>query len=92
MAGLEWFMLAGLLGGILKSIHDGQGFLKLPKIDQEKGLYLGFLFNAIIGLMVGYGVFVTQPNVPPWVAFTTGLSGSAIIEAIADNSFTKPSK
>ncbi len=90
MAGLEWYLIAGLLGGLIKAIHDGQGFIKLPRIDKENGLYLGFILNAIIGLVAGYGVFATDPSVAPWLAFTTGLSGSAIIETLADNSFTKP--
>lgn len=91
MVGIAWFLLAGVLGGLIKGLHDGQGFLKLPKVDKENGLYLGFVFNVIIGLVAGYGVF-TEPNAAPWIAFTTGLSGSAIIETLADNSLTKPQK
>ncbi len=86
MAGIEWFLLAGLLGGLIKGIHDNNGFVALPRVDQTNGLYLGFVLNVIIGLVAGYYVYYTDPTIAPWLAFTTGLTGSAIIETLADKS------
>lgn len=92
MAGVGLFLLAGLLGGLIKGIHDGKGFLLLPKVDEKNGLYLGFVFDVIVGLVAGYAVFFADPTAALWVAFTTALSGPAIIETLSDNTFTKPQK
>lgn len=90
MAGIEWFLLAGLLGGLIKGIHDNKGFLKPPVNDPENGLYLGSLFDVIIGLVAGYAIFAAEPTAAPWVAFTTALAGPVVIETLSDNTFTKP--
>lgn len=89
MAGLELFLLAGVVGGLIKGIHDNKGFLKLPYVDPKEGLYLGFVFDVIIGLLAGYAMF-TVPNAAPWTALTTALSGPVIIETLADRTVTKP--
>jgi hypothetical protein len=76
-------LIAGALGGLLKSLMENQGRVTLPKLeratDGNNYVHFGFLLNLLLG--AGTGIVAADPI----SAFTMGMSAAFVGETIIEN-------
>ena len=88
-----WWAFAGAMGGFIRTLVSGKGFIVLPAVKdgpEGKRLDLGFIAPMCIGALAGY-LGPTSLGTDGMVAAISGYVGTDMLENLAER-FLKKNK
>ena len=89
------WIVAGLIGGLIRTIVTGKGIIALPSVktvpDGSRHLNLGFVAPMAIGALAGY-LTSNSLGVDGAVAAIAGYAGSDLLENVVERTFPKKKK